>query len=202
MRGPVSLTDVLPTVLDLLGLPAPAAPGGTSFLPLLRGREDPARRAVLLRLVMMFAGDVQVDAGENVSFRQVMVEDAFRAGPIKMTRSRTWPQFPADAPAAVRAAFQREAAAQYAREDLRWLDVARFPAEPPDRASTELGDAAAHAALDGFRRQYTALAARRRRQTSPLPDTVRLRLESLGYVDTRAGPQYSEPDAVLPPPGG
>jgi arylsulfatase A-like enzyme len=198
--GPVSLTDVLPTVAEILGLPPPATPAATSFLPLIRGKADAATRSVLFRLVMMFAGDVQVDAGDHVPLRQVMVEDAFRRGPIKVTRTRRWPQFPADVAPALKAALQKEAAAQYEREELRWIDLERFPTERDDEHSTGFTDAAARAALDAFRREYTALAGSRRRHESPLPENVRLRLESLGYVDTRSGPEFPEPDVVLPPP--
>ena len=85
---------------------------------------------------MMFSGDVQVDAGDHVFLRQVMVEDAFRRGPIKVTRTRRWPQFAADVAPALKAALQKEAAAQYEREDLRWIDLERFPTERDDAHST------------------------------------------------------------------
>jgi len=201
--GVVALTDVLPTVLDVLGLPAPETPGARSFLPLIRGREAPEERTALFRLVMMYAGDVEsdLDAGNPVTLRQVTVQDAFRRGPLKITRARSWPQFPADAPPALAAVFAQEAAAQYGREQLRWIDVARFPDERDGAHSTAFADPAPRAALGAFRAEYEALVGLRRHRTSPLPESVRRNLESLGYVDRGPGPAFPEPDVVLPPPG-
>jgi len=175
-------------------------PGASSFLPLIRGAADPGAREVLYRLVMMFAGDVEVDAAAHVTIRDVMVQDAFRRGPIKITRTRMWPQFPAGVAPDVKAAFHAEAAAQYAREQLRWIDVQRAPGEPDDGHSTRFTEPPVRAALDAFRREYTELASLRRRHTSPLPLNVRLKLESLGYVDRASGPAFPEPDVLLPPP--
>jgi arylsulfatase A-like enzyme len=200
IRGPVSLTDIVPTVLDLVGVSHKAPPGGTtSFVPLIHGASA-AGRAVLYRLVMMFAGDVQVPGGQSFALRQVMVQDAFRQGPIKMTRTRRWPQFPANVAPELRAVFEGEAARQYEAEQLGWIDVERFPDEPENQHSTAFTDAAARAALDAFRRQYEALVGFRGRRESPLPENVRLRLESLGYVQKASGPDFPEPDVVLPPP--
>jgi hypothetical protein len=190
---------VLPTVLDVLGLPPANAAGSASFLPLIRGAESPANRTVLYRLVMMFAGDVEVDARNHVTLREVMVEDGFRKGPVKIMRVRMWPQFPADIVTDLRAEFETEAARQYAREDLGWIDVERSPDVADDARATDFGTPAARAALDEFRRQYVALAGLRRRVVSPLPENVRRRVESLGYV-TASGAAFPEPDVVLPPP--
>ncbi len=40
---PVGLVDVFPTLADLLGIEAPAAPSGVSLVPLMRGEQLPAR---------------------------------------------------------------------------------------------------------------------------------------------------------------
>jgi len=201
VRGPVSATDILPTVLDILGIPHATTPGSASFLPLIRGTAEAASRTVLYRLVMMFAGDVQVDAAQHVTLREIMVQDVFRKGPIKITRTRMWPQFPTEVAEDVKAAFRAEAAAQYEREQLRWIDVERFPEERDEQHSTRFTDPAVRSALDEFRRQYAALVPLRRPRTWPLPENVRLRLQSLGYVDSGLGPAFPEPDSVLPPPG-
>ena len=68
---PVRGVDVLPTVLDALGLPAPIAAQGTSLLPLLQGAAEPPRVA--------FAEGLTVRDGER---DLVMV----RRGPWKLVR--------------------------------------------------------------------------------------------------------------------
>lgn len=203
IRGAVSTTALLPTVLDVVGLPAAASADGASLLPLIQGRDDAAPPPVLARTVIMFGGEVAVDAGERVPLRQVVVQDAFRRGPIKITRARRWPQFRAGLAPELNGVLQKEAAAQYEREQLRWIDVERFPDEPDDRQSTDFTDPAAHAALAAFRDEYAALLARRSAHSSKLPQNVRLQLESLGYMEpATSGPQFPEPDIVLPPPRG
>jgi hypothetical protein len=151
---------------------------------------------------MMFEGNVEVDTGANVTLRQVVVQDVFRTGPLKITRTRSWPQFPSGLGAELREILHREAAAQYAREELRWIDVERFPAEPEERHASRFTDPEVRAAHEAFRREYAALVARRsrRREGSPVPENVRRNLESLGYVDTTAAAAFPEPDVVLPPP--
>jgi arylsulfatase A-like enzyme len=47
VRGPVSLVDVMPTILDLVGLPVPPAVEGRSLLPLVRGEEAESSRAAV-----------------------------------------------------------------------------------------------------------------------------------------------------------
>lgn len=203
VRGAVSVTDLLPTVLDLIGVPAKRDwGGGESFLGLIRGNAAAPSRAALGRVVTMFNGNVQVDGTQDIAFRQIMVQDAFRQGPLKILRTRSWPQFPADVDPALREVLAAEAGAQYAREELKWIDIERSPAEPEDQYSQDFGNAAASAALDSYRREYSELLALRRKEhTSPLPQNVRDALERLGYGDTTSGAQYPEPDVVLPPPG-
>jgi len=129
-----------------------------------------------------------------------MVEDGFRKGPVKITRLRMWPQFPADIATDLRAEFEHEAARQYAREDLGWVDVEHSSAGADDARMTDFKPPAARATLDEFRREYVALAGKRRHAVSPLPENVRRQVESLGYV-TASGAAFPEPDVVLPPPG-
>ncbi len=64
--GFVSTADVLPTVLELLGVPSPPDLGGESFVPLIDGRGDPAARTLISRLVHFEIGSVTVD--EHVRF--------------------------------------------------------------------------------------------------------------------------------------
>lgn len=199
--GPVSLADVVPTVLDALGLPADAGPGARSFLPLLQGTAPAGDRNSLSRLVMMFLGHVGIDGAEPITFRQVMVQDVFNHGTLKLTRTRRWPQFPAGLPPGVQAILAREAAAQYARETIEWIDVGAFPGEPADRRSSDFSDPAAREALAAFRRAYAASMRPDVPETSPLPANVRRSLESLGYLERETGPTFPEPDVRLPPPG-
>lgn len=202
VAGPVSLPDVLPTVLDVLGLPAVATPGGRSFLAALRAG-DPVQHTPLFRTVMMFGGAVQIDGGEPVTLRQVIVQDGIRHGSIKVQRRRSWPQFQAGLAPDVTAILQREAAAQYAREELRWIDVARLPSEPREQYSTDFDTPAAKKALAAFQEAYGAGLEQRpsEHRTSPLPHNIRSKLESLGYLERESGPSFPEPDLVLPIPG-
>jgi arylsulfatase A-like enzyme len=202
VAGPVSLPDVLPTVLDVLGLPAAATPGGRSFFGAMRSG-DAVEHTPLFRTVMMFGGEVQIDGGTPVTLRQVIVQDGFRHGSIKVQRRRSWPQFQAGLAPDATAILQREAAAQYAQEELRWIDLAHRPSEPRAEYSTDFGDAAARDALAAFQRAYADALDHRpsEHRTSPLPHNVRRKLESLGYLERETGPSFPEPDLVLPIPG-
>ena len=132
-----------------------------------------------------------------------MVQDGFREGAIKILRRRAWPQFQAGLAPDIEAVLQREAAAQYGRESLRWIDLARFPDEPESAYATDFTDPKAAAALAAFRGEYEAVLARRpaAHRTSVLPHNIRSRLESLGYIERDSGPSFPEPDLVLPLPG-
>jgi arylsulfatase A-like enzyme len=203
LRGPVSLADVMPTVLEMIGLDDLASEGGgESFLGLVRGEEDAADRSVLGRLVVMYGGNVQVDGARDVLFRQVVVQDAFRTGGLKISRRRSWPQFAADAGADLQAVLASAAGEQYGREELEWVDLAAAPAEPDGSHSRDFTAGPPRAALDEFRRRYRDLLAQRKTsRISPLPQNVRDALERLGYGDSTGGAQFPEPDVVLPPPG-
>lgn len=200
--GAVSLPDVLPTVLDALGLPAAATPGGRSFLDTVRSG-GPVAHTPLFRTVMMFGGEVRIDGGTPVTLRQVIVQDGIRYGTIKVQRRRSWPQFEAGLAPDATAILQREAAAQYAKEELRWIDLERLPAEPRDEYSTDFSGAAAREALAAFQRAYADGLEHRpsEHRTSPLPHNIRSKLESLGYLERETGPAFPEPDLVLPIPG-
>jgi arylsulfatase A-like enzyme len=203
IAGAVGVSDLLPTTLDLLGIRYEASDAGTSFWPAVRD-DVPAEHGALLRTIVMFGGSVRVDGGATVALRQVFVQDGFRHGAIKITRQRDWPQFQAGVAADVRSVLQPEAARQWARETLRWIDVTRHPDEPSDRWSTDFTDPAARAALAAFRAAYEHALARRPppAQSSTLPHNVRSALESLGYIERGTGPAFPEPDLVLPPPPG
>lgn len=202
VRGLVSGADVFPTVLEVLGIPHEPSPGVQSFLGLMRG-DDGGDRTVLDRTVMMFGGEVQVDGATPIVLRQIFVHDGFWSGSLKILRTRSWPQFPTNLPAELASVLGREAAAQFTREELRWIDLARSPAERETDYSTAFDAAAPRAALDRFRRQYLdVLEVRRARKGSTqVPQNVREKLESLGYLERGPGPAFPEPDLALPPPG-
>ena len=84
--GLVSVTDVFPTVLEIVGVTRPPVSGSSSFLSLVRGQEDGRGRTILYRLATLFTGEVQIDSTTRVPLRQVTVEDVFRSGPLKLTR--------------------------------------------------------------------------------------------------------------------
>lgn len=202
IAGPVSVTDLLPTVFEILGLAETPPPGAASFLAAMR-RGTTVDHPLLLRTIMMFGGEVQIDAGTPITLRQVVVQDGFRQGTIKILRRRSWPQFQGGLAPDAEAVLAREAAAQYERETLRWVDLARAPDEPLAGYSTDFTEPAARDALAAFRRTYDEALARRaaEHRTTVLPHNVRSRLESLGYIERGGGPAFPEPDLVLPPPG-
>src|SRR5439155_832410 len=84
--------------------------------------------------------------------------------------------------------------------DILGLSPAPTRGAPGDGHSMRFPDPSVRAALAAFRGEDTELATLRRRHTSPLPLNVRLKLESVGYVDRASGPAFPEPDVLLPPP--
>ncbi len=201
VRGPVALSDVVPTVLDVLGIEPPAGLASTSFLALVRG--GPAERTALARLVTEHAGRVTIDGTTVVPVTQVAVQEAFRREAIKITRARTWPEFPPDLPPRTATILRPETEARHAREQLSWIDVARFPAEPADTQSTDFAEPRARAALDAVRAMYARLQRPRRTPAAPAPGAaVRHALEGLGYVDAGSAAPVPGVRFVLPPPGG
>ena len=198
--GPVALSDVVPTVLDVLGIDAPPGLTSTSFLALIRGgaRDGTA----IARLVTQHTGRVTIDGTTVVPATQVTVQEAFRREAIKLTRARTWPEFPPDLPARSAAILRPETEAQHAREQLSWIDVARYPGEPDDARSSEFADPRARAALESVRGLYRRLLLPRRTPGTARPgEAVRRALDGLGYVDTGAGAALPASRFALPPPG-
>ena len=201
VRGLVSGADVFPTILEVLGIPHAASPSVQSFLPLIRGGEG-GDRTVLDRTVIMFGGEVRVDDSTPILLRQIFVHDGFWSGSMKILRTRSWPHFPTNLPRELATVLGREAAAQYERENLRWIDLARAPAEREEDYSTDFGASAPRAALARFRQQYRDIleVRRPRKGDAPVPDDVREKLESLGYLERGPGPAFPEPNLALPPP--
>ncbi len=71
IQAPVMLIDVLPTLLDFLGLPPQAGIQGSSLMPLLRGEADafPAERMRITQYEDTFA--VRFDDRWKIAFRQM-----------------------------------------------------------------------------------------------------------------------------------
>jgi len=64
--GPVSMIDVLPTVLDLVGLPAPEVLQGQSLAPLLLGREGWTQRPVIFDEVWLDSASGELQGLQEV----------------------------------------------------------------------------------------------------------------------------------------
>jgi arylsulfatase A-like enzyme len=128
VRGPVSLADVAPTVIDLLGL-SPLDVAGRSMLPLIRGDDPGEPREALARLVRFREGTIAVPGGEPVPGREAIVEEAFRTGSIKVIRRRRWPFGPPGLPLEATRAIHDLGEQAYRREELVWIDVDRQPDE-------------------------------------------------------------------------
>ncbi len=79
VRSLVSLIDLAPTVLELVGITPPAAFHGQSFVPVLT-REDPTRT--------IFAGSVFANAAARNLFRHATVITAVRNQQMKLIRER------------------------------------------------------------------------------------------------------------------
>jgi hypothetical protein len=204
VRGPVSLADIFPTVLELLGLPA-ADVGGTSLVPLVRGG-DTAARAALARLIRFRQGTLTVDGAHKVPGREAIVEEAYVTGSIKVVRRRRWPFGPPGLPASVSRAIHDLGEQAYRREELAWIDVARFPDEPPSAFSTRFDTPAAVEALRRFQDEYrrqTARAGVHFTASKPIGDVVQQKLAGLGYLAAGEEPDTAVPVRafVLPPPG-
>jgi len=198
--GPVALSDVVPTLLEVLGIDAPPGLTSTSFLALVRGGTHEG--TAVTRLVTQHPGRVTIDGTTVVPLTQVTVQEAFRRDAIKLTRARTWPEFPPDLPASTAAILRPETDTQRGREQLSWIDVTRFPAEPDDARSNEFDEPRARAVLEAVRGIYRRLLLPRRTPGMARPaEAVRRALDGLGYVDGGSAAALPASHFALPPPG-
>jgi arylsulfatase A-like enzyme len=203
VRGLVSLGDVTPTILDVLGVPPLPSMTGRTLMPLVRGEEDAHARIALSRLVRAYEGVASFVGGDKVPIRLASVQEAFRYGDIKIFRRRQWPLFPAHLPDEERRDLQAQADRSFRKEEIAWIDEAKFPAEPGAEFSREFADPRAHTALAMYRRRYRELrAAIAPVAANPPSPAVREQLEGLGYVETAESAPVSPRDGfVLPLPG-
>jgi arylsulfatase A-like enzyme len=207
VAGLVSMIDVLPTVLELLELPAEPGLASKSMLPLLDGREEGAGRALFGRIVRANHMSLPVPARDDPSGRApallLTLLETFRKGSIKITRERNWTRPLRRLSPKTDEMLRARSQALRAVEKLRWIDLERHPDEREEDHSTDFGDPRVLALLREFHDRYAALLEMRRgadlleEEERPL-DALR----GLGYVDVGSGLGSAESDEfVFPPPG-
>ncbi|TAJ21305.1 MAG: hypothetical protein EPO68_04930 [Planctomycetota bacterium] len=200
VRGVVVSQDVLPTLLELLDLPAPTNITGASFATLLRGEPAQPSRAAATRLVLLDSGAAALDASkplETVPAQIVRVTEAYHRGPLKLLRRRSWLEFPFGA----NAQQPPPPRAQFEREILEWIDVAAHPDEPDAAWSTDFSDPAARAALDAWRATYAAEAALRCNPAQADKDAgMSAQLGNLGYTEVAGAASLDTGLFEIPPP--
>jgi arylsulfatase A-like enzyme len=205
--GLVSTIDVLPTVLELLGLEGPEGAPSRSFATLASGDDDGAGRFTLGRIVRHTDGSLRLSGPQgdvDVPATRLTLLETYREGPIKITRERTWPALQQELEPALRAVFDRRAAVMRAKERLRWIDVELSPAELPREHSSDFSDPRAAAALERFRGLYGDLLARRSSASlvdAGVRDGQLSALEALGYAGAEFQASADGDMFLFPPPG-
>jgi hypothetical protein len=142
-------------------------------------------------------------APRTVEGSRVRILESFWSGSLKLLRVRERLEPGQPLAADESAAFARAAAERFAREELRWIDLAAHPHEPESAWSTDFSEPRARAALAEFRTAHAELVARR--VAPPLvaaTEELVAALRGLGYVGQEA-PQgtLAATDLLLPPPG-
>jgi len=173
LSAPVRIYDILPTVLDLAGLPGPAFSFGRSLLPLIKNPERSPARPALLELT---APPRRGRPSERDRFTKII---ALRSGGLKLidTQSRTWsPGRPADFTGPL------------LTESWELYDLRADPGEKrnlfPERKDLFEKMRAERDRL--YEKMRGIYAARRReaedRGARAVPDELRKRLEQAGYI--------------------
>ena len=200
----VSTLDVVPTVLELVGLARSPELYSRGLLPLLSGAAPEARPGPIGRL-LFFGVWPHTLSDENgareVPVRVATLVESYRKGPLKVLRqwsqARPRASLPEDFRRAIRAEFDRA----HGGERLSWIDLERSPRELPDDFSGDFREPRARAALQEFHDQYARLLEQRRAASVRAPGEPSGVLEALGYGgEADDAPQGDE--FVLPPPGG
>ena len=199
LHGPHSITDVAPTVLELIGIP-PEDSAGTSFAPALTGETTSDReshafgRLVETNLLRMQNGPEGFD---------LRVTESFHHGTIKILRERRWVE-PLD-PDAVPPPMRAQMEAERSRDvRLLWTDLEQNPTEAIEGYSPDFSNPAARRALERFRDEYRRqLEQRRAPGRATMDEAHRRRLEALGYTDDSGDALKNTifERLVLPPPG-
>jgi arylsulfatase A-like enzyme len=203
----VSLVDLAATVLELIDPTLAAPAGSTSFLPLIDGSEDGAGRAVFGRLATARSAKLSVagaaGAREVIPVLALSLTESYRQGSLKITRTVHWNRPRGPVPPRTLRAIREQNRRQREGEELRWIDLARFPAEREEDHSTDFSDPAARAALRAFNERYTELLARRgHADLAVARDDELARLQALGYVEEGGErPSIASEEFTLAPPG-
>ena len=202
VEGLVSTADLVPTILELAGLPAEPGIAASSFVPLIEGRQDPSERAISARLVTTHGFSVGTGGGQ-VPCILITISETYRRGDIKVTREVRRVQVRATLDPAIEGRIRAVLRQRFPPESLRWIDLSRFPSELAPSHSEDFSDPRARAVLQAFHDRYLELAPRRLRAeaASPDPETIEA-LRSLGYLEEGVEPgSIAADDFELHPPG-
>ncbi|MFQ5744577.1 MAG: sulfatase [Acidobacteriota bacterium] len=204
IKGLVSIADVVPTILDLLGLPAMGDLSSRSFLPLIDGGEDDTERHVIGRLVRTYNRMLhcQADDGSSMEIpgQQIDLIETWHQGSLKLKRERVWPVAVVEPPPAVVDFLANLREKHHQQETLTWIDLAAHPGERPADWSPNFHDPRALAALRAFHDAYRDLLARRGHVDVADNKQLLDRLRGLGYVGG-GGELMASGEFILPPPG-
>jgi len=205
VRGLVVSQDVLPTVLELLDLRAPANITGSSFAGLLRGSSDDGRRTAETRLVVLDSGEVVPDRSkpqETAPANVVQVLESYQRGSVKLLRQRSWIESPFKVGPEKRAFFDALKRTQIERELLEWIDLDRHPDESDAGWSADFSEPRAAAALAAWRASYVEHARLRCDPSKADKDaSMTAVLGALGYTDGGLGAEVDTSMFEIPPPG-
>lgn len=210
VEAAVSLVDVLPSVLDLLGVANRPVLSSASLVPLWeRGHgelsDDPQPRGVMTRLVRTAPVNVALRAGSEIAVPAdlMTVTEGYLVDPVKILRERRWLRLPADLPPKSRESLRARSAELFAEETLRWIDLDAHPDEREEQYSDSFESPEARRALRLFREDVLRLTvARAGAAASAVDESLRSALEGLGYAGgaTAEAPVTSD-ELILPLPG-
>jgi hypothetical protein len=177
-----ALSDVAPTVRELVGLAPAEAPLSRSLVALIDGKDDGADRCAMGRLVRPTEIQVPDADDEPLTCRLSLVLESFHHGDVKLMREVFWtdwpPGFNAMADPEARGLVE---AGQGDR--LTWIDLARYPEEPEEAYSADFSDPRAAAALERFRALYAELLEERRVEfQGEVSSVLQAQLAALGYA--------------------
>ncbi len=196
ITGPTSTIAILPTALELLGLPEPPRLVGQSLMPRIREGAQHTE-GVFGR----FVGHTRFDAEGTVG-SQIKVVETYRRGSIKITREHTWMHVPDEAPESIKKRIATRNQTLLG-ESLRWIDLDASPGERTLDASRDFSVPRAREVLAEFHDRYLELMEQRVRSESLDAESTNLSmLKALGYADGAAEPVSALDEVVrLPAPG-